>query len=63
MAQYDLELDKLDVKIAFFHGDLDEKIFMTQLVGFKVVGKENLVCKLKSHCMALAITKAMVQAI
>ena len=29
------------MKIAFLHGDLDEEIFMTQLVGFKDAGKEN----------------------
>ena len=43
-----LELEKLDVKIAFLHGDLDEEIFMEQPEGFKVKGKENIVCKLKT---------------
>jgi len=35
------------VKSTFLHGDLDEKIFMTQPVGFKDAREENLVCKLK----------------
>jgi len=52
VAQYDLELDRLDLKTAFLHGDLDE-IFMTQPVGFKAAGKENLVCKLKKSLYGL----------
>ncbi|KAG8499853.1 hypothetical protein CXB51_006283 [Gossypium anomalum] len=35
VAQYDLELVQLDVKAAFLHGDLEEKIDMTQPDGFK----------------------------
>ncbi|GKC44162.1 hypothetical protein Tco_1061884, partial [Tanacetum coccineum] len=36
--------EKLDVKIAFLHSDLDENIYMTQLEGFQSGGKEeNLV--------------------
>ena len=53
MAQYDLDLDQLDVKIVFFHGDLDKVIFMTQLVEFKAAEKENLVCKLKKSLCGL----------
>ncbi|KAF3648202.1 hypothetical protein FXO37_19575 [Capsicum annuum] len=37
----------MDVKTAFLHGDLDEEIYMEQLEGFGVKGKENYVCKLK----------------
>ena len=42
VAQYDYELDQLDVKTAFLHGDLKEEIYMTQ----PSTGKEKLVCKL-----------------
>ena len=31
---HDLELEKIDVKTTFLHGDLDEDIYMEQLEGF-----------------------------
>ena len=52
-ASMNLELEQPDVKIAFLHGDLDENIFMEQLEGFKVKGKENMVCKLKKSLHGL----------
>ena len=53
VAQLDLELVQLDVKTAFLHGDLKEEIYMTQPEGFKVAGKENLVCKLEKSLYGL----------
>ena len=50
-AQYDYELGQLDVKTTFLHGDLEEEIYMTQLLGFKVTWKEKLLCKLEKRCM------------
>jgi len=43
VAQYELDLDQLDVKITFLYGDLEEKIYMSQPTEFKIAGKENMV--------------------
>jgi len=53
VAQYELNLDQLNVKTAFLHGDLEEKIHMTQPTGFKTTGKEEMVCKLKKSLYGL----------
>ena len=53
VAQLDLELVRMDVKTAFLHGDLDEEIYMNQPDGFKVVGKEKMVCKLEKSLYGL----------
>jgi hypothetical protein len=47
VAMRDLELEQIDVKTAFLHGELEEEIYMDQPKGFIVPGKEDLVCKLK----------------
>ncbi|CAM8971870.1 unnamed protein product [Rhodiola kirilowii] len=37
----------MDVKTAFLHGDLEEKIFMSQLIGFADQKHPDYVCFLK----------------
>ena len=53
VASLNLELEQMDVKTAFLHGDLHEEIYMEQPEGFKVSEKENLVCKLKKSLYGL----------
>ena len=43
----DFHIEQLDVKTTFFHGYLEEDIYMQQPQGYEVKGKENLVCRLK----------------
>ena len=47
VAHLKLEIEQLDVKTKFLHGDLEKEIYMQQPEGFEVKGKENIVCKLK----------------
>jgi len=53
VAQYELDRDQLNVKTAFFHGDLYEEFYMSQHIGFKTAGKENMICKLKKSLYGL----------
>ena len=53
VAMHDLELEQLDMKTAFLHGELEEEIYMDQPEGFIVPGKEDFVCKLKRSLYGL----------
>ena len=53
VALYDLELEQLDVKTTFLHGDLDEEIFMEQLEGFIQNCNKRFVCKLRKSLYGL----------
>ncbi|KAH9308679.1 hypothetical protein KI387_036590, partial [Taxus chinensis] len=50
---YDLHLEKLDVKMTFLHGDLDEDIYMQQPLGYEFKGKEKLFFRLKKSLYEL----------
>jgi hypothetical protein len=49
----DLELEQLDVKTTFLHGELDKEIYMDQPEDFMVPGKNNFVRKLKKSLYGL----------
>lgn len=53
VVAFDLEVEQMDVKTAFLHGDLEEEIYMKQPEGFAVKGKKELVCKLKKSLYGL----------
>ena len=53
VAFHDYEPEQLDVKTAFLHGELEEDIYMQQLEGFKVLGKEDCVSLLKRFLYGL----------
>ncbi|KAK3001961.1 hypothetical protein RJ639_020920 [Escallonia herrerae] len=53
VALYDLELEQLDVKTAFLHGELKEHIFTRQAEGFVIQGKEDHVCLLQKSLYGL----------
>uniref|UniRef100_A0A2N9GG47 CCHC-type domain-containing protein n=1 Tax=Fagus sylvatica TaxID=28930 RepID=A0A2N9GG47_FAGSY len=59
VADQDLELEQLDVKTAFLHGNLEEEIFMVQPEGFKQPGTKNLVCRLKKSLYGLKQLKSL----
>jgi len=53
VSQEDLELEQLDVKTAFLHGELKEKIYMSPPEGYESMFKENQVCLLNKALYGL----------
>ena len=52
-VQNEMMLHQMDVTSTFLNGDLEEEVYMTQPEGFKVKGKEHLVCRLKRSLYGL----------
>ena len=52
-ASMNLEVEQLDVKTAFLHGDLEEEIYMQHPEGFVEKRKEHLVFRLKKSLYGL----------
>ena len=56
IAQYNLEVQKMEIKIAFFNGHITEVIYMTIPNGMAILpscSSESLVCKLDKSLPAL----------
>jgi len=53
VASFDLELEQLDVKTDFLHGNLEEQIYMKQPEGFVVEAKEDHACYSKKSLYGL----------
>ena len=53
VAAYDFEVEQMDVKTTFLHGDLEEEIYMSQPEHFVEKGKGNFVYKLKKSLYGL----------
>lgn len=48
-TKFDLEIEKMDSKTIFLHGDLEEDIYIKKLEGFIVKGDKELVFKRKDR--------------
>jgi len=53
MVKEDMELEQMDVKTAFLHGELDQTLFMEQPEGFEVNPELDQVCLLKKSLYGL----------
>jgi hypothetical protein len=58
-ATFDFEVEQMDVKTTFLHGDLEEEIYVKLPEGFAVKGKKELVCKLKKSLYGLKQSSRM----
>jgi hypothetical protein len=53
LAHYDLELHQMNVKTLFLNGDLLENVYMAQLKGLAIKGREYMGCHLKKFIYGL----------
>ena len=56
VANFDLELYQMDVKIVFLNRDLKEEVYIKQPERFSSINNEHLVCKLKKFIYRLKQT-------
>jgi hypothetical protein len=59
VAAFDFEIEQMDVKTSFLHGNLEEEIYMKQLEGYAMKGKKELICKLKKSMYGLKQSPGM----
>ena len=59
VAAFDFEVEQMDVKTTFLHGDLEEEIYMKQPKGYVVKGNKELVCKPKKSLYGLKQSQRM----
>ena len=52
-AQMEMQVFQLDVKSTFLNGEIQEEVYVEQLEGFKLQGKENKVCRLRKALYGL----------
>ena len=52
VAQFDLELHQMNIKITFLNGDIEEEIYIVQ-PKFEVKGLQHLLCRLKKFIYGL----------
>lgn len=53
VVQFNWELEQLDIKIVFLHGELEDDIYMSQPQGFEEKGKLDFVYKLQKSLYGL----------
>ena len=53
VALLDMELEQMNVKTAFLHGNLEEQLLIKQPEGFEHKGKEDHVCLLHKSLYGL----------
>ncbi|KAL9260004.1 Retrovirus-related Pol polyprotein from transposon TNT 1-94-like protein [Drosera capensis] len=55
-SSLDLEIEQMNVKTTFLHGDLQQKIYIKQTKGFVIKGKEDYGCRLRKNLYGLKHT-------
>ena len=53
VAQYDLELQLMNMKTTFLNGDLEEEVYRHKPDGFSIEENNHMVCKLKKAIYGL----------